>query len=32
MLGSAATAKEALDDAASKANDNLEEYNSTVKP
>jgi sn-glycerol 3-phosphate transport system substrate-binding protein len=32
MLGKAATAKEALDDAANKANDNLEEYNSTVKP
>ena len=32
MLGSAATAKDALDDAANKANDNLEEYNSTVKP
>jgi sn-glycerol 3-phosphate transport system substrate-binding protein len=32
MLGTAATAKEALDDAADKANDNLEEYNSTVTP
>ncbi len=32
MLGKAATAKAALDDAANKANDNLEEYNSTVKP
>ena len=32
MLGKAASAKEALDDAANKANDNLEEYNSTVKP
>lgn len=32
MLGKTATAKEALDAAASKANDNLDEYNSTVKP
>jgi sn-glycerol 3-phosphate transport system substrate-binding protein len=32
MLGQAATAKDALDEAANKANDNLEEYNSTVKP
>jgi sn-glycerol 3-phosphate transport system substrate-binding protein len=31
MLGQAPTAKAALDDAAAKANDNLEEYNSTVK-
>lgn len=32
MLGKAASAKAALDDAASKANDNLDEYNSTLKP
>lgn len=32
MLGQAATAQAALDDAANKANDLLEEYNSTVKP
>ena len=31
MLGKVATAKAALDDAASKANDTLDEYNSTVK-
>ncbi len=31
MLGKATSAKAALDDAASKANDNLTEYNSTVK-
>jgi sn-glycerol 3-phosphate transport system substrate-binding protein len=32
MLGKASSAKEALDDAADKANENLQEYNSTVKP
>jgi len=32
MLGKAASAKDALDDAANKANDNLDEYNSTLKP
>jgi sn-glycerol 3-phosphate transport system substrate-binding protein len=32
LLGTFPTAKDALDDAANKANDNLEEYNSTVKP
>lgn len=32
LLGTFPTAKDALDDAASKANENLEEYNSTVKP
>jgi hypothetical protein len=32
MLGKASSAKEALDDAADKANENLTEYNSTVKP
>ena len=32
LLGTFATSKEALDDAADKANENLEEYNSTVKP
>jgi sn-glycerol 3-phosphate transport system substrate-binding protein len=31
MLGKAATAQQALDDVAKKANDNLDEYNSTVK-
>lgn len=31
LLGKVATAKAALDDAANKANDNLDEYNSTVK-
>ena len=32
MLGKAPTAKAALDDAANKANDTLDEYNSTIKP
>jgi sn-glycerol 3-phosphate transport system substrate-binding protein len=32
LLGSFPTAKDALDDAANKANDNLTEYNSTAKP
>lgn len=32
LLGTFSTAKEALDDAASKANENLQEYNSTVEP
>jgi len=32
LLGTFPTAKDALDDAANKANDNLDEYNSTVKP
>ena len=32
MLGEAPTAKAALDDAANKANDNLEEYTSTLTP
>ncbi len=32
MLGKSPTAKAALDEAANKANDNLNEYNSTVKP
>jgi sn-glycerol 3-phosphate transport system substrate-binding protein len=32
MLGTAASAKDALDEAASTANENLDEYNSTVKP
>ncbi len=32
MLGKTSTAKAALDDAANKANDNLDEYNSTLKP
>jgi hypothetical protein len=32
MLGTAATAKDALDEAAATANENLEEYNSTVAP
>lgn len=32
MLGKAASAKAALDDAASKAQGNLDEYNSTLKP
>ncbi len=32
LLGNFPTAKAALDDAANKANDNLDEYNSTVKP
>ena len=31
MLGKATSAKDALDAAAAKANDNLDEYNSTVK-
>jgi hypothetical protein len=32
MLGTASSAEDALNDAADKANENLEEYNSTVKP
>jgi hypothetical protein len=32
LLGSAPTAKDALDAAANKANDTLDEYNSTLKP
>lgn len=32
MLGKSPSAKAALDDAAKKANDNLDEYNSTLKP
>lgn len=32
LLGTFPTSKAALDDAASKANDNLDEYNSTIKP
>lgn len=32
MLGTASSAKEALDEAAATANENLEEYNSTVAP